>query len=64
MNARVITREEFLKLIGERGEDLNNFKVGNMQYSGDDGRLFLYPCANLNLKKILADDSIIIKFYE
>lgn len=64
MNARVITREEFLKLIGERGEDLNNIKVGNMQYSGNDGRLLLYPCTDIKLERILADDSIIIKFYE
>jgi hypothetical protein len=64
MNAKVITREEFLTSIDERGENLNNFKVGNMRYSGNDGRLLLCPCADVNLKRILADDSIIIKFYE
>lgn len=64
MNARVITREEFLKLIGERGEDLNNIKVCNMQYRSNDGRLLLYPCTDVKLERVLADDSIIIKFYE
>lgn len=64
MNAKVITREEFLKLIEEHGENLNNIKVGNTKYSGDDGRLLLYPCTNVNLERILADDAVIIKFYE
>lgn len=65
MKAKVITKEEFMELLKEHGEKLKGVKVGNMRRSKDDDDcLMLYSWIEVGMNKILADDAVIVRFFD